>query len=644
MLEHANTLLCCINHYVAQQPHQTVYRFLPSGDSDSITLTWQELDQRSHQLAYELVAAGQQGKAVILMYPASLDFIIGLVACFKAGAIAVPSNVVRGSRHLQRLTQIIDDSKAQVALTTPELCKTLSPEIPDLKFMYYMEDQLADETIELPSISPQQLAFLQYTSGSTDTPKGVVVTHDNLIHSLRAMNDTFGLHDGLIIGGWIPQFHDMGLVGHILLTMALGGQYNFMPPLSFIQQPLRWLQLMNDYKAEFCCAPNFAYDLCADQDCSGLNLDLSHWRWAGNGAEPVRNETLMRFYQAIKEYGFIYQSQIPCYGMAEATLVISSSTSEDPPCSLAICSSSLEQGRLVLKPDGIVMQACGRIAPKHRVLIVNPDTKSLCTPEEIGEIWVQGPSIASGYWNNYEQTEQNFMAYTTSGEGPFLRTGDLGCLYDDQLVITGRLKDLIIIRGRNIYPQEIEYTATIQSTAFRPGKAIAFELEQQVVVAIELQKKVTPEINFRELKHTVIQVLNNTFDINIADLAFIQTNKLPTTSSGKVQRKLCRSLYIQGKLQLINVPETTEIQESNMTELELKSWLIEYLTPYFQRHDISIGEHVSFDSLGLDSISRVTLISQLEIALQKKLDPILGYEYPTIHALSQHILQLEQTS
>ncbi|WP_323861546.1 fatty acyl-AMP ligase [Xenorhabdus doucetiae] len=561
MLEHAQTLLCCFKHYVSQQPNQIVYRFLPSGDSDTVTtLTWQELDQRSHQLACALVAAGQQEKAVILMYPAGLEFIVGLIACFKAGAIAVPSNVVRGSRHLQRLNQILDDSKASVILTTAGLSSVLSHEFSNLEIMHYVENRPVYENTELPLISPEQLAFLQYTSGSTDIPKGVMVTHNNLIHSLRAMNDTFGLHEGLIIGGWIPQFHDMGLVGHILMTMALGGQYNFMSPLSFIQQPLRWLQLMHDYGAEFCCAPNFAYDLCADQDCSGLNLDLSRWRWAGNGAEPVRNETLMRFYQVVKEYGFIYQSQIPCYGMAEATLVISSSTSEDTPFSLTLCGSSLEKGKIVLKPDGVVMQACGEVAPGHQVVIVNPDTKELCDSDKIGEIWVRGPSIAIGYWNNPEKTQQNFMAYTTTGEGPFLRTGDLGCLYERHLLITGRLKDLIIIRGRNIYPQDIEYTATMQSTAFRSGKAIAFELEQRIVVAIELQKHAEQQHDFRELRRNVIQALNSAFDIDVADVVFIQTNKLPTTSSGKVQRKLCHSLYLQGRLQLADVLSTTETQ------------------------------------------------------------------------------------
>ncbi len=557
MLAHAQTLLCCLKYYVSQQPNQIVYRFLPSGDSEAVTLTWQELEQRSHQLACSLMTAGQQGKTVILMYPPGLEFIVGLIACFKAGVIAVPSNVVRGSRHLQRLTQILNDSGADVILTTLELSRALSHEFPRQKFMYYSENPSIDETTKLLSPRPEQLAFLQYTSGSTDMPRGVMITHDNLIHNLRAINSTFNFHEGLVIGGWLPQFHDMGLVGHILLTIALGGQYNFMPPLSFIQQPLRWLQLMHDYKVEFSCAPNFAYDLCADQDCSELNLDLSRWRWAGNGAEPVRNETLMRFYQAVKEYGFIYESQTPCYGMAEATLVISASTDKDPPFSLMLCSSSLEKGRVVLQPNGVVMQACGQIASGHSIVIVNPDTKALCQPDEIGEIWVQGPSIARGYWNNQEQTQRNFKAYTAIGEGPFLRTGDLGCLYGNHLLITGRLKDLIIIRGRNIYPQDIEYIATMQSTAFRSGRAIAFELSQRVVVAIELQKNVEQEYHFRELKQHVIQVLNATFDIDIADLVFIQTNRLPTTSSGKVQRRLCRSLYLQGKLHLVN---TTEIE------------------------------------------------------------------------------------
>ncbi|MBC8946188.1 fatty acyl-AMP ligase [Xenorhabdus indica] len=560
ILKDANTLLCCVKHYVAQQPNHIVYRFLPSGDSDSITLTWLELEQQSHLLACSLVAAGQQGKTVVLMYPPGLEFIVGLLACFKAGAVAVPSNVVQGSRHLKRLMQILNDSGADLILTTSGLSSSLAHEFPNHNFMYYSENQLVDETVKLPSIAPEQLAFLQYTSGSTGIPRGVMVTHNNLIHNLRAINDTFSLHEGLVIGGWIPQFHDMGLVGHIMLAMALGGQYNFMPPLSFILRPLRWLQLMHNFGAEFCSVPNFAYDLCANQDCTGLNLDLSRWRWAGNGAEPVRDETLMHFYQAVKEYGFLYQSQIPCYGMAEATLVISASTHDDPPFALTLCDSSLEKGNIVLKSDGVVMQSCGQVAPGHHVMIVNPETKALCKPDEIGEIWVQGPSIAKGYWNNPEQTQQNFMAHTTTGEGAFLRTGDLGFLHKHHLFITGRLKDLIIIRGRNIYPQDIEYTATMQSTAFRPGKVIAFELEQRVVIAIELKKNAERENNLEELKLNVIQAINAAFDVDIADVVFIQTNKLPTTSSGKVQRQLCRSLYLQDKLHRVNVLFTTEIQ------------------------------------------------------------------------------------
>ncbi|MBD2791893.1 fatty acyl-AMP ligase [Xenorhabdus szentirmaii] len=562
ILDQAQTLLSCVNHYVLQKPNHTVYRFLPSDETEAITLTWQELEHHSHQLACTLVAAGLHNKTVILMYPPGLEFIIGLLACFKAGAIAVPSNVVRGSRHLQRLKQILTDSKAEVILTTSELSHTLSQAIPDQAIIYYSEQQTSHTSVRLPAISPEHLAFLQYTSGSTGIPKGVMVTHSNLIHNLRAMRDTFGLHENLVIGGWIPQFHDMGLVGHIMMTMVLGGQYNFISPLSFIQKPLRWLQLMHDYKAEFCCAPNFAYDLCAENDYSGLNLDLSRWRWAGNGAEPVRNTTLVKFYQAVKEYGFHYKSQIPCYGMAEATLVISSSTSEDEPLSLSLCGDSLEKGKLTLKPDGIVLQTCGQVAPGHHAVIVNPETKALCQANEIGEIWVQGPSIAMGYWNNEEETEENFKAYTACGQGPFLRTGDLGCLYQNHLLITGRLKDLIIIRGRNIYPQDIEYTAAEQSPAFRSGKAIAFEVNQQIVVAIELKKNVEHTHNLSALKQNVIQKLTSEFDINIADLVFIQSNKLPTTSSGKVQRKLCSSLYLKDELQRVHVSAThREIQE-----------------------------------------------------------------------------------
>lgn len=557
ILKHANTLLQCVNHYATQQPEHVAYRFLPQGEGESITLSWAELEQRAHRLACDLVFADQQGRPVILMYPPGLEFIVALLACFKAGAIAVPSNVARGSHHIQRLSQILQDSGAHWILTTPALSHTLIAGVANEKITCHWENKLPHKEVTLPVINAEQLAFLQYTSGSTSIPKGVMVSHHNLIHNLRAMKETFGLPEGVIIGGWIPQFHDMGLVGHILLNMALGGQYIFMPPLSFIQKPQRWPQLMSDYGAQFSCAPNFAYDLSANSQPANSQLNLSRWRWAGNGAEPVRSETLLHFSHIFAEYGFTYQSLTPCYGMAEATLVISSATSSDSPFSLQICPIELENGKLVITPNGITLMSCGKVAAEHRIIIVNPETKVECQQNEIGEIWVQGPSIAVGYWNNNVLTEKDFLAHTTTGEGPFLRTGDLGCLYQHHLFVTGRLKDLMIIRGRNLYPQDIEFAAIAASEVFRPGKAIAFAQAERIVLAIELKRGSAAKIELKKLEQQLRQSLTEKFDIDIEALLFIQTNQLPMTTSGKVQRQYCRSLYLQGALKTI--PTTAEI-------------------------------------------------------------------------------------
>ncbi|HEY53159.1 MAG TPA: fatty acyl-AMP ligase, partial [Caldilineae bacterium] len=502
--------------------------------------------------------------------------------CLYAGAIAVPAyppNPMRLDRTLPRLQRIVSDAQPRVALTTEPILAMTSfvfTQAPDLAALQWLPSDTiaagAENGWVEPDVGTDTLAFLQYTSGSTQAPRGVMLTHGNLMHNFTLASQAFGLARNEIGVIWLPPYHDMGLIGGILQPVYIGATCVLFSPLSFLQRPFRWLDAVSRYKATVSGGPNFAYDLSARKvtpdQLSGL--DFSHWRVAFNGAEPVRKDTMDRFAEAFAPCGFQPQAFYPCYGLAEATLIVSGGSQSDLPVVFAVEKGTLEQNRPVEvaedDPDAQLLVGCGKTLGEQTVLIVDPDSLIPRPDGEVGEIWVKGPSIAQGYWNNDEETARTFGAYLADGsDGPFLRTGDLGLLRDGELFVTGRIKDLIIIDGLNHYPQDIEYTVENLHPAMRPGCSAAFSVpvdgNERLVVAAEVRKQYKPLtadadtskgmwLDAEDLKKKIRRAITENHDLRTYDIVLLKAGTIPKTSSGKIQRHTTRAAYLAETLEI----------------------------------------------------------------------------------------------
>ncbi|MEM8780878.1 MAG: fatty acyl-AMP ligase, partial [Cyanobacteria bacterium P01_G01_bin.49] len=469
-----NSLVSLLRERTSYQTSHTVYTFLDKGEAEKCSLTYGQLDKKARELGSILYNLGLQGKRALLMYSPGLDFIVAFFGCLYAGVIAVPVYPPKRNQSLDRLQTIIKDCQATEVLTTSTIKGKLEeslvnyPELSSLKWLATdnLPKRISDKNFNLPDINQEDLAFLQYTSGSTGNPKGVMVTHGNLLHNERMIQQAFGHTDQTIFVGWLPLFHDMGLIGNILQPLYLGIPCILMSPVDFLQRPYRWLKAISDYGATTSGGPNFAYDLCVRKVTPEQleTLDLSSWKVAFNGAEPVRAQTLNAFAQKFAPCGFRPDAFYPCYGMAEATLFITGGLQSQVPKQKTIDEKALADNRIVevssQQAQSQTLVSCGKAWLEQTLKIVDPNTLTECQPNQVGEIWLSGGSVAQGYWQQPQKTQETFEAYlANTQEGPFLRTGDLGFVAEDgELFVTGRLKDVMIIRGRNHYPQDIELT------------------------------------------------------------------------------------------------------------------------------------------------------------------------------------------
>ncbi len=487
----ATTLVDVLVEHSRSQPDAVAYTFLADGERIESQMTYGELDRRARAIGATLQQLGAAGERVMLLYPSSLEYVSAYLGCLYAGSVAVPLSLPHRKRSGERLQTVVVDAEATLALTTEDLltqAEAWQQHTPGLKSLTWLATNTIDDALaadwQVPTLSPDTLAFLQYTSGSTSAPKGVMVSHGNLMHNQRLMQQAFEHSAETTCVSWLPLYHDLGLIGNVLHTLYLGGHCVLMTPNAFLQRPSRWLQAISDFKAQFSCGPNFGYDLCVQKVTTEQRsaLDLSHWSIALTGAEPIRSETMSRFAEAFAPCGFRQDAFYPAYGLAEATLVVSSGDKAARPSVHAVQKPALAQHQVVpAQPDDADAQnlvGCGHAWLGQQIRIVDPANCLPCEPGQVGEVWVAGPSVAQGYWQKPAATAQTFEAYLAdSGEGPFLRTGDLGCLRDGDLLITGRLKDMMVIRGGNYYPQDIEETVEQSHAALRPGCGAAFSVE-----------------------------------------------------------------------------------------------------------------------------------------------------------------------
>jgi acyl-CoA synthetase (AMP-forming)/AMP-acid ligase II/acyl carrier protein len=563
--EGARTIVDVLRHRAAHQAPVLAYTFLLDGDSREASVTYAELDASARAIAGMLQESVEPGDRVLLMYPPGLGFISAFLGCLYAGVVAVPLNPPRSNRHAGRVHAVVADAGASLALTDSasraKIEQALRAEGAGSGFPLCRV--LATDTIDAAAatawtpveLDPATPAFLQYTSGSTGTPKGVMVTHANLMANEVAITAAADVRPGDVNVIWLPMYHDMGLIGGVLNPLYGGFRCILMAPTQFLQDPMRWLRTISRYRATLSPAPNFAYELClkAVKPEDLATLDLSTWRLALNGAEPVRPETLERFTATFGACGFRAETHYPTYGLAEATLLVSGGRADARPVLLDADVDALGEGRIAPAGAGRARRLVGCGKPiGARVVIADPETHEARPAGRVGEIWVAGPSVAAGYWGRPEETAATFGAHLAgSADGPFLRTGDLGFLTaDGELFVTGRCKDLIVIRGRNIYPQDIERAVEGLASFIRPNTCAVFGVEvdgeEAIGLMIEADRALAHQLEaeqsagVEDLITRIRQVVAEEFDVTLATIGIMKPGTFPRTSSGKVQRSACR--------------------------------------------------------------------------------------------------------
>ncbi|MBD3305670.1 AMP-binding protein, partial [candidate division KSB3 bacterium] len=652
-------------------PERTAFIFLKDGEVEDGRLTYQELDRQVQQVAAQLQASDLQGQRAILLYPPGLEFIVAFFGCLYAGVIAVPAYPPRPNRSMDRILAIVNDCQAAAALTTVSIFTNVERRFDDTPVFQHMRwiatDTLTSSQAEgmwqLPSMTPETTAFLQYTSGSTGTPKGVMVSHGNLLHNSAYIKHAFELSTDSVSVSWLPSFHDMGLIDGVLQPVYTGFLGVIMPSVAFLQQPVRWLQAVSDYGATHCGGPNFGYDLCVQKITpeQKQHLDLHRWLSAYNGAEPVRKDTLERFTAAFKECGFRAKFFYPCYGLAETTLMVSGGPVDAEPVYLAVQPKALAQHRIVEAADDDesrhYLVSSGRTWLDTNLVLIDPDSMTRCAPDQIGEIWVANGSVTQGYWQRPDETAQAFQAYLAdTGEGPFFRTGDLGFLKDGELFITGRLKDLIIIRGRNHYPQDIELTVERSHPNLRPGCCAAFSTqvdgEERLVVVQEVERTAIRKLDVEEVAAAIRQAVAEEHELQVYAIVLLRTGSIFKTSSGKIQRKTCRTAFLEGTLKIVGqwqqsleLPSEAERPSSSTAssheETAIRAWLVDAVARHAHLPPQRIDSREPFARYGLDSVTMIRLSGELGEWLGRALAPTLGYDYPTIEALAQYLAEGE---
>lgn len=625
-----------LRYRAEDSPNKVAYTFLIDGDKVEDTYTYAQLDAKARSIARHLQELKLTGERAFLLYPPGLEVISAFFGCLYAGVVAIPlpaPNPVRLNRTLPRLLTVSQDATPAIVLTTSALQKAVengfehAPELQKIPWLSTEEISLELASQWQPiSIKGSDLCYLQYTSGSTSKPKGVMVKHENIIYNSEYARHVWDYTPDSISTHWMPYFHDYGLMDGIVAPLYNGIPVYLISPLDFLKQPVRWLNIISRYKVTHSAGPNFSYDLCVERFDAKLcvGMDLSSWRMASNAAEPIRKHTLERFYQTYKSYGFNWDSFYPSYGLAEATLVVSA---RKRPVFMQVQTSEYERKKIVeaqtlqLKESRTIV-GCGKVQEDMNVLIVNPQTLASCQPDEVGEVWVSHPCVTQGYWQHSEESEKIFRAYTSdTNEGPFLRTGDLGFLKGQDLYITGRYRDLLIIHGRNHYPQDIELTIETCHPAVRLGCSAAFSIdykgEEHLAIVAEVERRhrnrlaisdshntaentnnttnqptrrgdieidafsigSDVELDIENLINTITEKIAEHHDLPIYGISLITAGTIHKTSSGKIQRQACRKGFLENKLSafaiwqrdkglvLVDQPQDTKPTHSNNTAL-----------------------------------------------------------------------------
>jgi acyl-CoA synthetase (AMP-forming)/AMP-acid ligase II/acyl carrier protein len=668
-MNHTNfsDLVDCLQLRSQNQSSQNAFTFLADGELDEFHMSYVELDLQARAIAAQIQALVPSGSRVLLCYPSGLEFISAFFGCLYAGAIAVPISPPKRQQMQSRLQAIVRDAQPAVVLTTSALLDGLKQSwqsLPEV-VQWIASDRLSDDLAaqwQRPEIKPDSLAFLQYTSGSTGYPKGVMVSHQNLMHNSAYIQTAFELNQSSISVSWLPNFHDMGLIDSIIQPIYTGFLGVLMSSVAFLQKPIRWLTAISSYRATHCGGPNQGYEVCvrkiSTDQINQAQIDLSCWQSAYTGAEPIRRSTLDQFASKFQPLGFQSKFFYPCYGMAESTLMISGGDVDAEPVYCAIATPSLEQKQVVTvadtDPNAKHFVGVGKAWLNTKIAIADPDTHKECNPDQIGEIWVSGGSVALGYWQQPEATKATFHANLVDNPEHWLRTGDLGFVQGGELFVTGRIKDLLILWGRNHYPQDIEMTVQSSHPSLRIDSGAAFAIEQDhqecLVIVQEVERTALRELDVDEIVTTIRQAVSEQHEISVFAIALIKPASIPKTSSGKIQRQACRQQFLANSLDIVGQwaqPKIEALASSipfalkvALTEEAIAEWIVTRLSQLanLDPDEIDIDEAIS--RYGLDSSVLLNLTADLSDWLEQQLMPTLFWEYPTITELAAYLIKL----
>jgi acyl-CoA synthetase (AMP-forming)/AMP-acid ligase II/acyl carrier protein len=653
-----------------EEPEKRAYTLMIDGKEEGSTLTYAQLDRQARAIAALLQSYQAEGERVLLLFPQSLEVIAAFMGCLYAGVIAIPAPAPEASRlkrTLPRLQAIASDAGASIVLTTAGIISLLGESVIEFPAMRWLASEEID--LELASdwqqlhIPSDRLAYLQYTSGSTSTPKGVAIAHDNLLHHCTYLQKYCAYTPNSVSVTWMPYFHDYGLVEGLIQPLYNGTPCYVMSPFALIRRPFNWLNNISRYRATHSQAPNFAYDLCVRRISAEqrVQLDLSNWRAAGNAAEPIDPKVLESFARIFAACGFRPEAFCPAYGLAEATLLVSSSAITKIPSIIDLDPAALERERVIeTKEEQKIVRrivGCGRLVGNTKVAIVNPHTLTKCAFDRIGEIWVADPSVARGYWQKQEESERTFRAYLAdTGEGPFLRTGDLGFIKDGELFVTGRIKDVIIIRGSNYYPQDIEWSVQQTHPCLRSQNGAAFAVEidgqEKLVIVQELERGYLQDLDLNEVFELIIREVFEQYEIQVHAICLIKSGTLLKTSSGKIQRSASRQAFLEGSLETLASWSATTSEiipsfQANGNSLNrskdkigvksIQKWLIALLDREWKIPSKTIDLQKPFAYYGIDSVMAVNLSQELEDWLERPIEATIVWNFPTIESLASHL-------
>jgi acyl-CoA synthetase (AMP-forming)/AMP-acid ligase II/acyl carrier protein len=659
-----DTLFKVVRHRGLTQPDVRGYTFLVDGETEETALTYGQLDERARAIAARIQSACRPGEHVLLLFGPGLDYIAALFACHYAGVIPVPAyppDPMRAARTLARLQTIVADCGATLALSNDEHLGWLNGGLAgQLGLNTALSTEHWREWAGLPWTAPEthpdQVALLQYTSGSTAAPRGVMVTHRNLWVQFR----TFQVVDCDDNAGvsWLPLYHDLGMVGGVLTPVYFGRPVTLMSPLAFVQRPLRWLLAVSRYRAPITGGPNFAFDLCVSKfsPAEAAGLDLSCLRMVMTGAETIRADTLDRFTATFAPYGLSADVWRPGFGLAEATLGVTGVTHSAHLRRGDFSLRELERSRAVPVSAPNVpsrrLVGCGSALDGTEVLVVDPQTRLALPEGRVGEVWVRGPHVALGYWGRSEETEAVFRArLVDSGEGPFLRTGDLGFFHEGQLYLTGRLKEVMVFWGRNVYPQDVEMTTWSCHPALKQNNAAAFAVEkdgrERLVVVQEVLRPT--QLDLDALAEAVRRAVQADHQVPLDALVLIKPGTLPKTSSGKIQRNQVRSSYLAGELAVVREWRFTLEQETakapeggrQVSRQEVHDWLTARIARHCAVAAGEINPDLPLNSYVLDSVSAVMIATELQEWLGRTVSPTVIYDSPSLSVLAGRLADLD---